>query len=134
MKIKIEKTNAAAIEAALLAVNGKATSHVYTSFSEIEKLAWETELQLLGLLGTKKSPVGAVTECTSGRPMAGAHSYARVATKITLERCASRWFLVDVKATTIYQEGGKDRLILTAAQDRAAVARLRSRYQIAAES
>jgi hypothetical protein len=131
MKIKVEKTNAVAIEAALRAVNGRACDHAYTMADEIEKIAQECELQMLELVGSKKAAVGALAESTSGKEMPNAYRYSRIGTTVTIQRCASGWFLVGVASATLYQAGGRARLTLTAEQDSRAVARFRSQYQVA---
>lgn len=131
MKIKIESKNASAIEAALLSVNGRAHDHAYTTFSAIEKIAKKSEILAVGLVGSQKSAIGAVMDSTSGERMPRAYKYSRVGTTVTIERCSTGWFLVGVAAETLFQEGGKDRLTLTEAQDLAAVAKTRSQYRIA---
>ena len=138
MKIKVEQKNAEIIESALKAVNGRARSHAYTEYSEIAVLADESEKKVLalvgGLVGSQKAAVGAVVESTSGGNVANAYAKVarvRVGTTVTLERCATGWFLVGVAAAKVYQSGGKDRLTLTEAQDAAAAARLRSQYRVA---
>lgn len=131
MKIKIEKKNQAAIEAELLAVNGRARDHAYTTFGAVEKIAQEFELQIQNLVGSQKASVGARVEATSGKDMPKAYRYSRVGTTVTIQRCASGWFLVGVAGVTLYQQGGKARLTLTDKQDGIAVLQLRSQYRIA---
>jgi hypothetical protein len=131
MKIKIEKTNAVAIEAALCVVNGRAYDHAYTTAAEIEKIAQESEQKVVCLVGSKKAAVGALVESTSGKEMPNAYRYSRIGTTVTIQRCASGWFLVGVASATLYQAGGRARLTLTAEQDSRAVARFRSQYQVA---
>lgn len=131
MKIKIDKANTTAIEAALLAVNGRAHDHAYTTFCAVEKIAQESEKQVIGLVGSKKAAVGALAESTSGKDMPNAYRYSRVGTTVTIERCSTGWFLVGVAGATLYQQGGKARLTLTEQQDGIAVLQLRSQYRIA---
>ncbi len=134
MKIKVEQKNAEIIESALKAVNGRATQHTYTGFYQIDAVAAFGEKDVLALVGSKKAAVGAVVESTSGMKVSNAYAKrarVRVGTTVTLERCATGWFLVGVAAAEIFQEGGKDRLTLTEAQDAAAGARLRSQYRVA---
>ena len=131
MKIKIEKKNQAAIEAALLSVNGRAHDHAYTTFGAVEKIAQESEKQVIWLVGSKKAAVGALVESTSGKDMPKAYRYSRVGTTVNIERCSTGWFLVGVAPATLYQQGGKARLTLTDKQDGIAVACLRSQYRVA---
>lgn len=134
MKIKVESKNSALIEEALEAVNGRAHQHAYTRFDQIEALAAFSEKDVLALVGSHKAVVGAVVESTSGGKVSNAYakrSRVRIGTTVTLERCATGWFLVGVAAAEIFQEGGKTRLTLTEAQDAEAVRRLRSQYRVA---
>lgn len=137
MKVKIEEKNASAIEAALKAVNGRATAHAYTDYAEIAALADESEKEVLALVGSRKAAVGAVVESTSGGKVPNAYAKIarnRVGTTVKIERFATGWFLTGVKSATIYQSGGSDRLTLTEAQDAEAVKRLRSQYLVTNEA
>jgi hypothetical protein len=104
------------------------------NFSEIAALADESEKAVLALVGSYKAAVGAVVDSTSGGKVSNAYakrSRGRIGTTVTLERCATGWFLVGVAAAEIWQDGGKTRLTLTEAQDAEAVRRLRSQYRVA---
>ena len=132
--IRITEANAAAIEAALKAVNGKAEAHAYTAFGEIEALAEaaEARLEALGLPKTQRT--GALWTETSGSAVSNSYAkkaFHRAATIVQLQRRPSGWFLVSAFATTIGASGGgKGGLILSAEQDAEAVRRLRASYSV----
>ncbi len=126
--IRITEQNRAAIVAALANVNGKATAHTFTTYQQIEQIAAAAEKQLIGLVGSQKAAVGARFEATSGDKVANAYKYARIGTRVKLERRATGWFLIDAMEWMLYQNGGDRRLTLTAAQDARAVELFRAGY------
>jgi len=130
--IRITPDNAIHIEAALIAVNGKATAHTFTSYSEIEALAKRAEEALLTLVGAKKRAPGAVYPATSGAPVSNGYdkmTHSRIATVVYLKRGSDAWFLIGAKATQVYKEGGgKSVLRLTQAQADHAVATFKSQF------
>lgn len=135
--IRITKSNAAAIEAALKDVNGRAEAHVYSTYGEIEALAKEAEARLesLGLPKATHRSGSRWIETSGG---AVANSYAkkglsRTATRVTLSRRPTGWFLWSAEVAMIGASGGgKGALILTIEQDAEAVRRLRASYSVAA--
>ena len=133
--IRITEANAAAIEAALKAVNGKAEAHAYTTFGEIDSLAAAAEAKLEAL-GLPKSShrCGALWTETSGSAVSNSYAkkaFGRAATRVRLQRRPSGWYLVGAVATTIGASGGgKGELILSAEQDAEAVRRLRAGYYV----
>ena len=66
MKIKIDRRNLDRINSELAAVNGKAESHTFTSFGEVEACAKEAEAFLVELGLSKRHQVGARMRFTSG--------------------------------------------------------------------
>ena len=130
--IKVTIANAAAIESALAAVNGKAHEHCYTGYADIQMLteSYEAGLETLGIAKARRA--GAVVTSTSGDSVPSAYKYSRVATTVRLERRATGWFLTQVSSAMIRKEGGKSRLTLTPEQDEEAVTHLRTGYAIAA--
>ena len=137
MKIKIptlqdcgsKKVNLAPISAALAAVNGTAVDHTYDT-SDIVRLASEAEAFAITLFDNKKLVVGARYRAESGSKVATAYKYTRISTVVTLERCTTGWFLIEVSRGTIWGGGGSQQLILDAAQDFLATAKARSRYTV----
>ena len=129
--IKICTENFAAIEAELLAVNGRSNTHTYNYAFEIANLAERAEKELLALVG-KKYAKGAVYVATSGSKAASAYTSKgryRNATCVQLERRAADWFIVTIDVSILCgQAGGKHELLLTGAQDTIAVANLRKSY------
>ena len=126
--IKVCQQNLSALNAALLAVNGKATAHTLTDAEDLLRIASNTEGCLVRLVGAKKRAPGATMTYISGDAMPAAYKYSRAATHLELERRSSDWFLINASATAIYNDGGKAQLTLTPAQDAAAIATLRKEY------
>ena len=137
MKIKIptlldcsnKKANLDQISAALAAVNGTAVDHTYNA-SDIVSLAEGAEAFAIRLFSNKKQAVGARYRAESGSDVANAYKYSRISTVVTLERCATGWFLIGVSRGTIWGSGGSQQLILNETQDAFAVAKARSRYTV----
>lgn len=127
--IKITAENTAAIAAALLAVNGKALNHVYSTFNEIAEIAVRAEARL-ALILSKKELSGAKVIARSGGVVPNAYKYSRRTTLVTIERRSSGWFLIDLKAVDAYKEAGKTIDVLTVDQDSQAVARFRKTYTV----
>lgn len=126
---RITEQNAATIIAILATVNGKATAHTFTTYTEIERIAAQAEKQLLDLVGSQKAAVGAVFKASSGEKVPNAYKYTRDGTAVTLERRSTGWFLVAASSVTLYASGGSaGRLTLTAAQDARAVELFRAGY------
>lgn len=130
--IAVTTANASKIAALLAQANGRATSHTYGSYLDVERLAQAAEQRALALVGAKKSLPGAQYSCTSGDAVPNAYKYGRKATHLTLVRKSSDWHLVpeSIRETLIYKEGGGCRLVLTAEQDAAAIAALRKGYSV----
>lgn len=128
--IKVVESNKAKIEAALHAVNGHASQHAYTSYGEIAGLSARADRGLVGLGIAKSHHQGAVLKAVSGGRVPNAYKYTRRATFVALERRSAAWWLIEVAATDIYKDGGKERLHLTQRQDVIAVEALRAGYSI----
>jgi len=129
-EIKITQSNARKIEAALREINAKKIEHTYTSFDQIEALIVDVETRLINLLGAKKNFVGAVFDAASGAAVANAYKYSREATRVTLTRKNTGWFLTDAVSTIIYKQGGKKSLKLTCDQDAIVYKKVRENYSI----
>ena len=128
--IKINAANAAAIQAALLAVNGKSCTHTFNAL-EIIIIAEAAEVEALGLLGNKKDVIGATVFAGSGDKLPNAYKYGRHVNQITIQRRASGWWLVYICCFgTIDKSAGSTRLTLTAEQDAKAVARFKKSYGV----
>ena len=132
--IKIDTANAAAIEAALKAANGRATAHSYISFREIQSIAGAAEAKVVALVGSKKCAVGALVRSTSGDAVSNAYAKKtsrRAATNVTLERRSTGWFLIYVMGTEVWQKGGgSDALMLTPKQGDLAVALFKTQFGV----
>lgn len=149
--IKIAKENAAAIEAALAAVNGCATAHTFTTFGEIEALAAraERELEYFGIAKTLRT--GAAYDAVSGGAASKLYYPTRIVTLVQMLRKASGWYLVCAVAMwlcgyrgvgglmiaaeksgwSVCGYRGKKGLTLTKEQDERAVSVLREKYHCA---
>ncbi len=134
--IKITTDNAAAIEAALKAVNGKALQHAYAVAYEIEGLAEDAEKQLESLGLPKSGRVGASWTQTSGGKVSNSYAkkcHSRTATAVRLERRSTGWFLIEAKKVEVGQSGGGAGLLtLTQAQADDATRRFRARFAVKA--
>ena len=132
MNIKICTKNAAAIEAALASVNGRANAHAYTTCGEIKAIAIKTEARVVEWVGAKKRTVGARVVSCSGTAVPSSYSgFRRAATSVTLECRTTGWFLTAVVRVDVTQAGGgADRLFLTRDQADCATARLNSQFGI----
>jgi hypothetical protein len=129
--IKITTENAAAIEAALAAANGRATEHTYTDFDEIAYLAKEAEKSLHRLLGAERHFKGAQYLSVSGAEVPKSYKYRRNATAVKIERKGAGWYLIAAWGVLVdYRGGRRDTLDLTSQQDQRAVERLRSGYSV----
>jgi len=129
VKIKIHPDNAAKIEAALAAVNGRSYVHAYTSFKEIETLASTAESQLSGRL-LKSDRAGVTYRSTSGGRVPASYRYARHATAVEILRGTRAWFLVGVGARTIFREAGNSQIGVTQKHENAHLALMRHFWQV----
>ena len=131
--IKLKRENEQKIDAALATVNGKARTHSYGSMWDLTMVADKADRMLAGYGIPKKQWVGAAVTAVSGDRVPNAYNrkgHTRIATKVTLERRATGWFLTEIGRTEIYQEGGSTTLYLTEQQDEIAVRILRMHYRI----
>jgi hypothetical protein len=128
----INVTKAADIEAALKAVNGRSTSHTFTTSGEIAFVADEAEKALERLNIPKSERAGAVYVAQSGEKLPSAYKYEATTTTVRLVRKSGGWYLDEVHSTTLYPRSKPHRhLRLTAEQDTIAVAALRRNYTVA---
>jgi len=127
-EIKITQSNSKKIEAALREINQKSTAHTYTQFDQIEALIVDAEKRLTNLLVAKKHFPKAIFDATSGFAVGNSYKYSRDATRVTLTRKGSGWYLVDVVSTVIYKDAGKKSLKLTCDQDSIACKKMRTNY------
>lgn len=134
--IKITATNEAAIESVLAEVNGRATAHTFTTFSEIDGMAKAAEKRLETLSIPKAMRKSATWLEISGACVTSAYAKkcrTRAATAVQIERRGAEWFLVAVSRTEIYKEGGgPGKLTLTKEQAAHAVAVFSKQFKVAA--
>jgi hypothetical protein len=105
MKIKIIEKNAAAIEAALASVNGKATSFATTSFDEVANVVKDAEKRLAML--PAKLRAGAIAVHVPAGPTARAYKYGAQSTRVSLIRSPSSWYLVNIERVQIQPKSGR---------------------------
>lgn len=135
IRICIENSNA--IEAALKAINGRASVHAYTSMYEIEQIAIAATAALTSILPVKDH-VGAEYASTSGDKMPNAYARKgwapRSCTRIVISRRASGWFLIDIRVEYVYPSShGASYLRLTPDQDEKARTRFATQYSVIKE-
>jgi len=133
-EIKITQANSKKIEESLRQINLKSTAHTYVNFAQIEELIVDAESRLISLLVAKKYFVGAIFDATSGGAVPNSYKYSRDATRVTLTRKSSGWYLVAAVSAVIYKDGGKKILRLTAAQDAIVCQKVRTNYSLQALS
>jgi len=131
MKIAIKESNRAQIDAALRTCNGHAArAHTYTCASEIIMLAENAEETLAELL-PKSARSGASMHAVSGCPVPNSYKYARVATRVSIQRGSACWYLTAAHTTNVWQQGGRIGLpTLTGAQAALALAKTRAKFEI----
>lgn len=131
--IRITEKNATAVEAALKNVNGTATTHTFTSYSELAAHADMLEQRLWALHLSKANRAGAKAIVVSGNTLPSAYSKQGkkvVRTTVTLERRPAGWFLIDANAGLWWANRSvpDDHVVLTQAQNDIAVSGFRSQY------
>lgn len=133
--IKIIPSNAAAIEAALKAVNGKAEAHAYTSYYEIVELVANADAELARIDLPRSMHAGAEYRALSGEKVNGTYAKkarTRAATRVRLERRSSAWYLTSIEAAEVWQQGGSQRLVITPEQQAEALKRFSASLFVAA--
>ena len=133
MKIKVCDSNMDRIVSALQAVNGRAFDHAYTQDYEIERLVTEADERRATLRLSKKEARGMRLQAISGAPVPNAYQWPRKATFVELTLCATGWCVTEVKADTVYAEGGSMTTILTEAQAQIAQDKFRKANYIVAK-
>ena len=129
MKIKINDKNTAALEAALINCNGKATAHTFRAAGEIIDCARKAEAQLESLSLRKGSRIGAIATSISGGRISNSYKYTRITTIAILERGSCSWFLVSLSTAESFRRTAGDTYVsLTSAQDAEVTATFRSKF------
>ncbi|KAA0677636.1 hypothetical protein [Roseomonas genomospecies 6] len=121
-RIKITAENADALEAALKAGQGRAQVNTF-SVERLVRVAEKAEEELADLL-PKAERKGARFVRRDAGPAANAYSYKQGATKVTIERGSSAWYLLDIERVEAHpRQPGLSDLLLTPAQKAEAVRR-----------
>jgi hypothetical protein len=126
MKIKVIERNSAKIQAALDAVNGRASEHTYRVYRDIAALVADAEARRRNLRLYKNEAKGMQLHCISGLRVPRAYKWSRNATRVELTYCATGWCITALDRTTISGEGGSLRILLTPALDRVAFTRFQA--------
>lgn len=116
------------VRQALAAVNGKATQHTYTDLHDINRLVIDAESKLESLGIPKNNRHGARFSAESGDKVPSAYKYSRTGARVVFERRKAGWFLVSIDTATIYQDGGKCTLQITAEQQDQAIAAMHKKH------
>lgn len=131
MKIAVTEKNRSAIETALNTVNGRSSSHCYTTYAEIEYIAKRAEKRCESLLSAKKDFAGASFSSESGDSMPNSYKGMRNSTTIIITRGSKYWFLTTVNSSTLYpNQAGKEVLHFTTEQEAKAVAILKAQFTV----
>jgi hypothetical protein len=122
--------NMQAIKAILEKTNGRATSHTFATFSEIEAITLRAEKQLEAYGLTKKDRVGATVLAVSGEKMPNAYKYQITVNHAEFIRKASGWVLTGL---TKHQQwgGGGEALTVTTEQAEKMIAKFKTGFRIA---
>ena len=102
MKIKITTENAAKINEALDAVNGKATAFTIHFYDDVMKYAEQIEKMLEKSHLPKAERGGVIAVIRPAGPSANAYKYAAKSTAITIERGSKDWFLTKVSEASVF--------------------------------
>ncbi len=97
--IRIEDTTA--IEAALAAVNGRATTFTIKTAEQVARIVFKAEAILANSL-TKAARTGARVSYTPAGPSTKSYKQNAVSTTIGLERRAAGWVLIAIDRATVY--------------------------------
>lgn len=113
-------------------INGRSTSHTYTSVLDLRLEAMDAEKQLEKLGVPKADRLGAVYATQSGSKLPSAYKYEATVTVVRLIRKRKGWYVLDGHRSFLYPRSEpRKQLILTEGQDAKAIASLRKRYEIA---
>jgi hypothetical protein len=129
--IKINVENFPAIASALKAVNGKASTHTFTTGGDVHAIADLAEAKLDALNLPKNHRAGAVFIAQSGEVLPARYGYKAQSTNIRIERRSTGWVLTDITISVLYPKSKPDRfLVMTEVQDTKAIEVLRRAYLI----
>ena len=131
LSIPVILKNAGKIETHLSEVNGKATTHTFTTFAAIaDQALWaEGKLERLGF--NKAQRRGATFEIMSGDKLPSAYKHAAKITWIKIDRNKTGWVLTCLASGERYPgDDNGSRLTLTAEQDQHAITKFRSAYRV----
>jgi len=131
--IFISEANRIAIRNALLKVNGRATEHVFSSFSEIQNLATVAEDELEQLEIPRSKRIGALYFGHSGERLASFDKHTRLGTRVALKRKTVGWYLEVNRSRQVilHCDGGeKNKLHISEEQDAIAVEKFRKKYEV----
>lgn len=120
MKIRITIKRGGELRAVLEAVNGRASTHTVSGYSDLALFVDAAERQLSAL--PKREHIGAVASCVPSGPLSRSYKYDAVSTQVEITRFASGWFLTGAGRATV-QPCAKEVVRLTVSAGQAAAIR-----------
>jgi hypothetical protein len=133
MKIKITENNSQAIQAALDAVNGKATAFTVHTFNTVDSVSRLIKKQFYRVEVPFVDRAGGMATFQPARPQAQSYKYSMWSTVITVQIGADgkTCYLTDVESAKVYPgQGERFDLRMTSKAHAAYVARCAKRFGI----
>jgi hypothetical protein len=130
MKITHDIKSAQAINALLEKTNGRANSHTFNTFGDLEAITLRAEKELDGYGLSKKERVGATVLAVSGNKMPHAYKYQITVNHAEFVRKSSGWVL---SSLTKHQQWGGGGQVLTVTEEQAEkmIAKFKQGFRIA---
>jgi len=130
MKITNDSKSAQAINALIEKTNGRANSHTFATFSDLEKITLRAEKKLESYGLSKKDRVGATVIAVSGEKMPNAYKYQIIVNHAEFVRKSSGWVLTGLTKHEAWGGGGEV-LTVTAQQADKMIAKFQQGFRIA---
>jgi hypothetical protein len=123
-------TNDKAINALIEKTNGRANTHTFGTFKDLEAITLRAEKQLDGYGLSKKDRVGATVLAVSGSKMPNAYKYQITVNHAEFVRKSSGWVL---SSLTKHQQwgGGGEMLTVTEEQAGKMIAKFKAGFRVA---
>jgi hypothetical protein len=130
MKIPITLKNEPKLTATLKEVNGRSTSHTFTTGKDLLHAAAMAEDALYRLNLPKSKRAGATAIIWSGSKMPGAYKYRINVNRVTLLRTSTGWTATEIKLAEVW-DGGAQNITVLPIQEEIILAGIRSQYTVA---
>ena len=128
--MKITLKNETQLTETLAKINGRSSTHTFTTGKQLISIAAMAEDALEQLDLPKSHRAGATAIFSSGSKMPRAYKYQLHVTQITLARTTSGWVATDFKLVHAWR-GGDQNITILPVQEEIIFARLRSQYILA---